>query len=362
MDAISLKQYILENNKIEEIIKSLNCHGFKEYTKEYRSGLPDHTSTDNIAINKETLSTKIFQSDSEIIRGDIFTLCQTIKNISFPQANKYLHKLLGLEYKFKTKENKPEKKDPLNIFKKVKRKKCITNIDNIEMYDEEIIKEYIPLPHITWINEGILPFTCDVFKIGYSAEKKRIVIPTRYWCGEENDFIGIMGRTTILEWEMLDIPKYFPLKKYFKSLNIYGLQENYKTIQEAGFCCVAESQKSVLKRHSRKDGTVVAIESHDISPEQVKILIGINVDIIIAFDQGVSLQHIRHTCENFYGIRNISYIHNKYDLLKDKQAPMDLPDKLYKYMLKYKTAYDESEHKKYIKERDKQFEKRIQRN
>jgi len=359
MTSIELKQYILDNNKLQEILKSLDCHGIKEYTKELRCGLPNHTSNNNIAINKETLSVKIFQSDSEIIRGDLLTLIMTIKNISFPKANKYLHKLLGLEYKFKTKEEKPDKKDPLNVFKKVKRKRCITNLDDVEMYDECIIKEYIPLPHIEWIRDGILPFTCDIFKIGYSAEKKRIVIPTRQWCGDENDFIGIMGRTTIKEWEMLDIPKYFPLKKYFKSLNVYGLQENYKTIQESGFCVVAESQKSVLKRHSRKDGTVVAIESHDISDEQVRILIGINVDIVIAMDKGIDLHHIRGMCERFYGIRNVSYIYDKYDLLKDKQAPMDLDNKMYNYLLKYKITYDESEHKKYIKERDKRLEKTI---
>lgn len=359
MDTASLKQYILNNDKVQEIINSLNCHNFKEYTKEFRCGLPGHTSTNNIAINKETLSTKIFQSDSETIRGDILTLVMTIKSISFPQANKYLHKVLGLEYSFKAKEVKPEKKDPLNVFKKVKRKRCVINLDDIETYDEDIIKEYIPLPHIIWIREGILPFTCDVFKIGYSAEKKRIVIPTRYWCGEENDFVGIMGRTVIPHYEMLDIPKYFPLKKYYKSLNIYGLQENYKTIQESGYCVVSESQKSVLKRHSRKDGTVVAIESHDISEEQVRILIGLNVDIVIAMDVGVELHHIRGMCSKFYGIRNVSYIYDKYDLLQDKQAPMDSPNKIYEYLFKYRILYDANEHKKYIKERDKRIEKTI---
>jgi len=359
MTSIELKQYILDNNKIQEIIKDLDCHSIKEYTKEYRSGLPNHSSSNNIAINKDTLGVKIFQSDREIIRGDIFTLVMTIKNISFSKANKYLHKLFGLEYKFKTKEKNPEKKDPLDVFRKVKRKRCIINLEDIEIYGEDVIKEYIPLPHISWINEGILPFTCDVFKIGYSAEKKRIVIPTRHWCGEEDDFIGIMGRTVIPNYEMLDIPKYFPLKKYFKSLNIYGLQENYKTIQERGVCVVAESQKSVLKRHSRKDGTVVAIESHDMSPEQARILIGINVDIVIAMDVGVDLHHIRGICEQFYGLRKVFYIYDKYGLLEDKQAPMDAPNKIYEYLFKYKTLFDESEHKKYLKERDKRIEKRV---
>jgi len=343
MDAISLKQYILENNKVEEILKSLGCHGIKEYTKEFRCGLPNHKSNTTIAINKETLSTKIFKSDSEIIRGDIFSLVMTIKNISFPKANKYLHTLFGLEYKFKTQEDKPDKKDPLNVFKKVKRKRCVVNLDDVELYDEGIIKEYIPLPHIDWIRtDGILPFTCELFKVGYSADKRRITLPWRIWYGEENDFAGVIGRTTIKEYSMLDIPKYFPLKKFPKSMHLYGLQENYKTIQEAGYVLVYESEKSTLKRHSRKDGTGVSIGSHCLSEEQVKILIGLNVSVIIAYDKDVSLQYIRSECEKFKSIRPIYYIYDKYDLLDEKMSPADASNTIFKYLLKYKIKYDNS--------------------
>jgi DNA primase len=349
MDATDLKQYIIDNNKIKNILDDLGCHDFKEYSKEYRCGLPEHESKNNIAIKKETLSTKIFTPDSQTIRGDIYTLVMFTKEMSFVQANKFIHNLFGLDFKIKSKAQKEEKKDPLQVFKKVKKKRFLINKDDIEIYDDDLIKEYIPLPHISWIKEGILPFTCEKFKIGYSANKKRIIIPTRYWCGDENEYIGVMGRTTIKEYEMLDIPKYFPLKPYLKSMNIYGLQENYQTIQEAGHVVVAESQKSVLKRHSRKDGTVVALESHDISDEQVKILIGLDVEVIIAMDVGIDINHVRSMCERFYGIRQVSYIYDKYELLKEKEAPMDAPDKMYKYLLKYRIPYDGKEHNEYLK-------------
>ncbi len=351
MDTIELKQYIIDNNKVYDIVNNLGCHGFKEHQKEYRCGLAGHTSSNNIAIKKDTLSVKIFTPDDKIIRGDIVTLIMEIKKLSFPKANKYLHELFGLEYKYNfRKKDEIEKTDPLLVFKKVKKKRFIVNSENIEVYDEEIIKEYLPLPHILWVREGILPFTCERFKIGFSVDRKRIVIPERYWCGDENDFVGIMGRTVIPHYDILDIPKYYPLKTFFKSLNLYGLQENYQSIQIAGKVCVAESQKSVLKRHSRKDETVVSIGSHDISDEQVKILIGLNVEVIIILDKGVSLQHIRYTCEKFYGLRNISYIYDKYDIMQDKQSPMDLPNKQYEYLLKYKINYNDSEHREYLKE------------
>ena len=273
-----------------------------------------------------------------------------ILNISFPESNKQIHNLLGLEYKFiKQKESVKTEIDPLRIFKKVKTRNNLFNVNDIELYSDDILRDYVQLPHIDWIRDGIMPWTCEKFNIGYSTEKKRIVIPIRHWCGEENEYLGIIGRTTVPEYSIFDIPKYFPLKPYSKSINIYGLQENYKSIQENQYCIVYEAEKSVLKRHSRKDETGVAIGSHSLSDEQVKILIGLDVSIIIAYDKDIPLNYIRSECERFYQTRNIYYIYDKYDLLKDKDSPADANNKIFNYLLKYKTLYNEKEHNEYLK-------------
>lgn len=356
MTAHELIQYIIDNDKIEYILENLGCHHIKEYGKEYRAGLPNHSSKDAISIKKETLKTKVFQSDSKILRGNIFTLCQNIKNLSFPEANRYIHNLFGLEYRFdfKNYNKKQETYDPLAIFKKIKKRNNDFNSYNLEFINDDCLNEYIPYPHIEWIREGIMPWTCKEFNIGYSVSKKRIVIPHRFWNGSRNDYVGVIGRTVIKEWEMFDIPKYFPLKNFHKSMNLYGLQENYQHIQESGYVVVYEAEKSVLKRHSRNDKTGVAVCCHDISEEQIKILIGLNTDIIIAFDKGISIEHIRSTCESFYGMRNIYYIYDKYDLLKEKESPADATNKIYNYLLKYKVLYDEKERREYLKWLEKQ--------
>jgi len=350
MDVMELKQYIIDNDKIEFILEELGCHDIKSHFKEFRAGLPDRQNKTAIAIKKDTLGVKIFQSDEKIIRGDILTLCMTIKNIIFVKAIKYLHEILELEYKFKLKDTKEkEMNDPLQIFKRVKNKNNICNVYDIELLDENELTDYMPYPHIDWVREGIMPNTCEEFKIGYSPKYRRIIIPERYWCGEPNEFIGIMGRTIVPNFELFDIPKYFPIKSFPKSSNLYGLQENYKSIQESSVVVIAESQKSVLKRHSRNDKTVVSIGSHDISDEQVKIIIGLNVEVVIAMDVGISINHIRDMCEKFYNIRNVFYIYDKYNLLKDKEAPMDATNKIYNYLFKYRVKYDENEHKEYLK-------------
>ena len=342
-----LKQYIIDNNKIFTILEGLGCHGIKEYINEYRAALPNKTNKTAICIKKDTLESHICCSEIEK-HGDIFIIPMIIRNESFGKSNKYLHQLLNLKYEFNIKKPTKEKSDILDIFTKVKKIRHIVNQDN-HIYDENILREYIDLPHISWIREGIMPFTCKKFNIGYSYDKKRIIIPWRYWCGDENDYVGIVGRTTIPNYDILGIPKYFGIQPFPKSMNLYGLQENYMSIQSAGYVVVGESEKYVLKRHSRKDETCVAIGSHSISEEQVKILLGLNVDIIISFDKDIDIQTIRKECEKFYKIRNVYYIYDKWDLLNDKMSPSDLPNKKYEFMLKYKIKYDESEHNEYIK-------------
>ena len=351
MTAIEIIQHIIDNGLTSKIIDDLGCHDFKEYSTEYRCGMPESTNKTNIAIKKDTLKTKIFQSDSKIIRGNIFTLIMTIKDISFVDANKYLHKLFGLVYNYKKgKQSQEENKiDPLEIFKKVKRKRNKININDIEIFDSTIIEEYEPVLYIDWFKEGIVEFTRKKFNIGYSYKHKRIIIPIRYWAGEEDDYIGIIGRTTIKSYSILDIPKYYPIKPYPKGINLYGLQENYKTIQEENEIILYESEKSVLKRHSRLDGTGVAVGSHNLSEEQVKIIIGLNTNITIAYDKDIPLKHIRSECSRFYGIRNIYYIYDKYDLLGEKDSPADMNNKIFNYLLKHRIKYDEKEHKEYLK-------------
>lgn len=325
---------------------ALECHGIKSYPTEWRAALPKGTNKTAVCVKKDTLSVAI-RSSEENKHGDIFTLVMTIKKISFGKANKYLHKILGLKYQFNSKKE-ISKKDPLAIFKKIKRRKYTIDKE-IPVYDDSILKEYIDLPYIGWVREGVLPFACKRFNIGYSYDKKRIVIPERKWDGDDNEYIGISGRTTVPNYEMFDIPKFFKLSKtYPKGMNVYGLNENYQTIQETGYTVVLESQKSVLKRYSRKDGTATAIGNCEFTEEQVRILISLDVEIIVAFDEGIDINHVRQECDKFYPIRKISYMFDKWGLLEkgSKDSPADKPNKVYNFMLKHRVVYDESERRK----------------
>ena len=232
------------------------------------------------------------------------------------------------------------------MFKRTLRSnRTVVNVDDIHALDDKLIDDYVPILHIDFLKEGIMPWTRDKFGLCYSYKYKRMVIPHRYWL--TGSLLGFNMRTTVQNYDAFGISKYYLTSGYNKQLNLYGLYENYESIQKVGYVVVTESEKSCLKRHSLGDETVVALSGKNMSDEQARILIGLNVEIIIALDKDVDINEIRHICNKFYRIRPISYIHDKWDLLENKDAPVDKGSKIYQFLLKHRIKYDENENKLY---------------
>ncbi|WP_243108736.1 DNA primase [Clostridium rectalis] len=297
--------------------------------------MPNHKNTTSIAIKRHNLKVKIFTKEKDV-QGDIFTLVMHIKDIDFPQANKELHKILGLKFTFSIKEKKEEKKDILKIFKKAKDNHISYEDEKIEIYHNDFCREFIDLPYIGWIKEGIMPYTQKRFNIGYSKERNRVVIPHRLWCGNKNDYVGVMGRTLIKNYDILDIPKYFPLIAFPKSMNLYGLQENYEYIQKSGKVIVFEAEKSVLKLDSLLCRWGVALGGHELSDEQIKILLSLDVEIIFAMDNDMSEHLSIDMCNRVKQFRKTSYIYDKWGLLEKKDSPIDKGMKIFQSLLKHR--------------------------
>lgn len=345
MDACELTQYIIDNNKTEEILESIGCFKIKRYNLEYRCGCDKYPTPTSIRI-KDTLKVKVFAAESYY--GNIFTLIMDLKDIDFGKAIRLTHDILCIPYKYKPKETKEPTVDILDVFKRIK-KVNKTHKQEIEIHNEGVCEEFVQMPYIGWVREGITPETQIEFGIGYSRKSNRVILPHRYWCGNKNQYVGIIGRTLNKNFDILDIPKYFPLISFPKSMNVYGLNENYRHIQKTGYVNVFESEKSTLKRHSLLDKTGTSLGSHDISDEQANILIGLDVDIIIQMDKDVSEQHVWGMCEKFYRVRNVYYVYDNLGLLSAKESPADKPNKVYNALWNRKIKYDEEYHKKYLK-------------
>lgn len=351
MTISELKEYIYEQNKIQYILEQLGCHEIKyNNQKEYWSAAqPDGDNPQGVNIrNNKYLDYRSFSRGIDYEDGqDLINLVETVKKLSFIESVKYIHKILDLPFNFKKQEEKPQKKcDPLNVFKKVLRcSRRSINVEDIHILDDKLLNDFIPMLHIDWVRQGITERTRKKFKLSYSYKHRRVIIPMRFWLTGE--LLGFNQRTTVENYEEFNIKKYFITPTYPKALNLYGLYENYDSIQKAGYVVVYEAEKSVLKRDSLNDSTGVALSGHTLSDEQVRILIGLGVEIVIAFDKDISVEEVRHACEKFKNIRKVSYIQDKWDILSAKDSPADTTNKNYQFLFDNRIVYDKTEQRKY---------------
>lgn len=333
MNSIELQSYIIQNNLIPKVLNDLGCKSIKDCGKEYRSTRPDGDNVSALATNKETLRVYCY---TENWSGNLYTLCMKTLFLSFGQTLKYLHALFGLKYQFDVPQPVLEGADKtLNIFTKYKNRDL--NCEDSQTLQDYSSINYEPYLHVSWIKEGITNRTREVFNIQYDGMRRKIIIPHRDW--NTGKTVGIMSRTTIAAYDILGIPKYYPIVPYQKGNNLYGLYENYQTIIENGYVVVYEAEKSVLKRHSLHDGTGVAVCTHSITNQQAQILISLNVDIVIAFDKDVSHEDVIKACNKFKGIRNVYYIEDTKGLLGEKDAPADASNEVFLELFNNKIKY-----------------------
>lgn len=351
MDTISLKNYIFENSKIEFILNEIGCHSIVYHPNKEFYSCGNFNGDNKGAINvrnNEYLGVVNYTRTKEFgDNSDIITLVQYNKSMSFLEAIKYLHKILELPFELK-KTKLPEKKyDPLEIFKRVANRRRIVNVDDINFLEDKLIQEYVPMLHISWLKQGITEKTRKKFGLCYSYRHKRVVIPMRYWATGE--LLGFNQRTVIENYKEFNIKKYFLTPTYPKQLNLYGLYENYESIQKAGYVIVYEAEKSVLKRDSLNDPTGVALSGHTLSDEQIAILWGLNVEIIFAFDKDISIEEVWHNCEKIYRGkgRKVSYIQDKWDILSTKDSPADACNKNFQYLFDNRIIYGVEQQRKY---------------
>ena len=350
MTISELKGYIYENKKIEYILEQIGCHNIVYHPNRDFYSCGNYNGDNKGAINvrnNEYMSVINWTREKEFgDNSDIITLVQYNKGLSFIEAVKYIHKILDLPFEFKRKAEVKKKFDPLNVFKRVLTcGRRMIDVNDIHILDDKLLDDYVPMLHIDWFREGIMPWTRKKFKLAYSYKHKRVIIPMRYWLTGE--LLGFNKRTTVENYDEFGIKKYFLTPTYPKMLNLYGLYENYDSIQKAGYVVVYEAEKSVLKRDSLNDPTGVALSGHTLSDEQIRILAGLNVEIVIALDKDISVDEVRHMCEKFKNIRRVSYILDKWDILSAKDSPADASNKDYQFLFDNRVVYDRNEQKKY---------------
>ena len=333
-----------DSERIEQILSSLGFHKIQDKGDYITCAIPNHNNPTGLSVLKENLYCNAFSTHMDF-KGGIFDLIAYMnKYENFSDTMRWCHKILGLKYEYNGKKEEPKEDSILNFFKKYKTKpnKKSTKEKELRFYtDEEIFGMYVRCPYANWIKEGITAKTQEQFSIGYHFDSKRVVIPHRHW--KTGEIVGLIGRTICSdeEIEYFDIAKYFPIIPYKKGCNLYGLWENRQRIEEVKEVIIFEAEKSVMKMKSRGINNCVSVGCHDLSEEQVKILLSLNVnEIIIAYDSDVDVSLVAMECKKFKGLKSVSAILNKDNILGEKESPADVCLKdftfLYDNRVKYK--------------------------
>ena len=346
MNPRELVSYIKETDYGMKALEELGCHSIKEKETEVRCALPKHSNPTSLCIYKDNMRVQCFSETS--LSGDLFSLVMRLRNYTFGQAIRLLHNVYNVAYSTDTKKPIEKPVNPLEVFQNVKKEYCDMDITDMVAIHDLIYMNSYPMLHEMWAKEGITERTRKAFDIRYSTYRNAIIIPILYW--QTGEMVGTNQRTVIPFFKDIGLQKYKLTYSYKKGYNLYGLYENYAEIQNRRTVVVYEAEKSVLKRHSRFDGTGVAVHGHTLSKAQAQILVSLNVDIVIAFDKDVSLFEVRKACDMMWTKRNVYYIYDDSGLLGGTDSPADASLEEYEYLFMTKIYYDEQEHDEYIKE------------
>jgi DNA primase len=355
MNAEKLKEYIKEDiERIEKVLESVGCHAIWRTGNEVRCATPTGTNHTQVSVNVDTLYSRVY-TEGETFRGDIISLAGYFRgNESFPNTFRFLKSLFGLSGRF-VKDNK---RDPLSHFKQLRKgkNKIITNLDELEVakFGNEVLSDFVMLPHINFFYEGITVQTQEIFRIGYDPQGDRIIIPHFAW-DDIDAIVGMTGRTlrSKREQEEFKIPKYWNyIKGYKKMYNLYGFSHSLPYIMLNNMIIIFEAEKSVMKHWSmtRNAGFSVSVGGHEISDIQAQIILQntpMDVEIVIAFDKDVMAmkdedgnnigeQFLIDQASKFSKYRKTSYIFDTYNILGEKDSPIDKGVKIWNHLLKYR--------------------------
>lgn len=357
MTTTDLKKYINQNDKIPFILEKCGCGNIKLNTKgeysNYSASQPDGDNKQGVVINCNDYLNYCSYSRGISFdeQKDLIDFIQSAKHIGFVDAVKWLHQLLEIPISFskKSAQQPVNKQDEIiNMFKKYKTNRKVCDVRDIKYIDPKEFRDYSKCIYIDLFREGIINKTIKKFGLMYDWQHHRSVFIHRDWLTGLP--VGANERTSIKNYDILGVSKYYLTPGYNKTRQLYGLYENRPFIEKDRYCVLFEAEKSVCKRDSRNDPHGLGISGKSLSSEQVRLILGLNVnEVIIALDNDVNIEDVLAICEKFYGLRTISFIRDKHGWLGKKDSPADADDKIYRQLFKERIIYNEKLHQKYLK-------------
>lgn len=336
MDIHSLKNYISNNEELIELILEesgfYNINGEFSGGSEIRCSLSEDGDATAVRVSKETLSTQSFSPKLKV-NGDLITLIQAKKNMSFTKTIEFISKLINFE-----EVDKSEYELPFGgFYKKIKK---FRDNDTVELttYSESILNDFIMKPNLMFYQDGIDEETQLRYKVGYDVATDRITVA---WRNTSGNIIGVMGRKNKRDVEEGD-NKWFPIYSFPKSKALFGFSDNYNTMLEKGLCMIGESEKFPMQLSSKGLDIGIALGGSTLSDYQADSIKSMFLNkTIIALDEGLDEEISRNMAEklkiNKYFKNDVGYIYDKSGIYLPKGSkisPSELPNDQLKTVLK----------------------------
>ena len=265
--------------------------------------------------------------------GNIYKWIQLTEHVSFGQAVEKVAKMTGtnvqaiqisssLKY-FREMKREQDRERPIQVERE------ILPHDYMERFAHEIPQE--------WVDEGISAQVMERYGVCIDRNSNRICYPIY---DNDDQLIGVKGRTRFKNFKDLMIPKYNNYTKIQTTDFFVGMKQNRNEIIKAGSVYIFEGLKSGMKLSTWGLGNNwLAAETSRLNKSQIKILLELHIpEVIVAFDRDVkftqlkdNLSMLRRFC-NVYVVRDRSGTRRL--LPGDKDSPVDAGRTVWEQLVK----------------------------
>lgn len=333
MDVQDLKDRILADDKVTDILEALDMHHIKEVNGKYiQCGMPDGNNPSSTSVYLDNLHVEAYTRDIKDPYGgtDIISLVSFINGTYFSESVKWICDVCGYDF-YGTEQKKSRLATWVRDMWKVA-KDGDTDEEKLKPIDEKILNYFGRYGNPLFYEDGITYETQWEFELGYDLNYHMVTIPIR---DELNFLVGVKGRLfkkEVEEWE----DKYLYIQPCAKTKVLYGLNKTKPYIKEMNEVIVVESEKAVQQLWSAGIKNAVAISGHKLSTSQVQKLTHLQVPIVIAYDEGAELGKNGKIDKEFYPGEFNKFLESqtvycmydrKKEILLPKESPTDNMDK-----------------------------------
>lgn len=327
MDITELKDHIVDNDLIPNILESLGCHHIRKHEDYYSCTNIDGDNVGAVNVYTSTLAVVNYTRDLDTISKyhDIFTLVQFYNHCNFFEALEYVCNCIGITIYHDFTDELPESIVlTRELLRMIGEDEVQEQSKPLSPIPEQILSYYLPYVNDLFKQDNIPYSTQVVFEIGYDAYSNRITIPIRNYDGK---LVGVKGRWFGSIPEDSEIQKYIYLEPCSKGQILYGLDKTYEHIQEKHCVYVGESEKFVLQLWSYRDKNCVSTGGKTITRQQIEMLSRMCVDVILCLDKDVEAEELKNLANKFIGSVNVFSILDENEILDEKESPSDNPNK-----------------------------------